>query len=156
MFGNLDPAKILVVLVLALIVLGPERLPRVARQLGAAWRELTRVRAQVTEEVRAAMPDLDLPNVPRVRPGAVSGFLADLTRPSAVATDDDGALDDGALDDGLLDEGALDDPTRIDLEPGDTAEFSPGPGPGRRRGARVVVHPGLGDFSFPPDDPGMN
>ena len=55
---NLDPAKLLVILVLILVVLGPERLPRVARQLGGAWREVTRVRDQVTTEVRNAMPDL--------------------------------------------------------------------------------------------------
>ena len=138
MFGSLDPAKILVVLVLALVVLGPERLPRVARQLGAAWRELTRVRAQVTDEVRSALPDLDLPNIPRVRPGAVSGFLNDLTRSSESTT----PADDGVEAD----------------EDDDVAStgFSPGPATGRRRAARVVVHPGLGEFSFPPDDPGMN
>ena len=83
MLGSLDPAKILVILVIALIVLGPERLPRAARQLGAAWRELTRVREQVTEEVRSAIPDVGLPDVPRIRPGAVSGFLSDLTRSDA-------------------------------------------------------------------------
>ncbi|HVC25637.1 MAG TPA: twin-arginine translocase TatA/TatE family subunit [Acidimicrobiales bacterium] len=80
--GFLDPAKILVVLVFALIVLGPERLPRAARQLGAAWRELTRVREQVTEEIRSAMPDLDLPSIPRLPTNMVSGFIADLTKPS--------------------------------------------------------------------------
>ena len=84
--GSLDPAKLLVILVVALIVLGPERLPRVARQLGAAWRELTRVRDKVTDEVRSAMPDLDLPKIPRAS-SAISSFLSDLTRPVPGATD---------------------------------------------------------------------
>jgi len=56
---NLDPAKLLVILVLVLVVLGPERLPRVARQLGAAFHELTRIRDQVTTEVRKSIPELD-------------------------------------------------------------------------------------------------
>jgi mttA/Hcf106 family len=76
---NLDPAKLLVILVLALIVLGPERLPKAARQLGSAWRTLTNLREQVTEEVRRAIPDVDIPHIPG--PGAVSGFLNTLTRP---------------------------------------------------------------------------
>lgn len=80
--GFLDPGKILVILVIALVVLGPERLPRAARQLGAAWRELTRVRDQVTDEMRSALPDIDLPNIPRMPTNMVSGFISDLTKPS--------------------------------------------------------------------------
>lgn len=84
MFGSLDPAKLLVVLVIALIVIGPERLPKAARQLGSAWRELSRIREKVTEEVRSAIPDLgledlDFPHLPRNPSAAVSGFVRDLT-----------------------------------------------------------------------------
>ncbi len=81
MFGSLDPAKLLVIFVIALVVLGPERLPKAARQLGAAWRELTRIRDQVAEEVRAAVPDLaelDLPRLPRQPGAAVANFVRDL------------------------------------------------------------------------------
>lgn len=86
MFGSLDPAKLLVVLVVALIVVGPERLPRLAHQLGKAWRTLTELRERVTEEVRSAIPDLglgdlDLPRIPRNPAGAVSSFVRDLTGP---------------------------------------------------------------------------
>lgn len=77
---NLDPAKLFVILVVALIVLGPERLPRAARQLGSAWRELTKVREQLTEEVRSSLPDVDIPRIP-YRAGTVSRFLGDLSRP---------------------------------------------------------------------------
>ena len=62
--GGLDPAKILVILIIVLIVLGPDRLPTAARQLGGAWRELNRLREKFEEEVRAAVPDLDLPKIP--------------------------------------------------------------------------------------------
>ena len=55
---SLSPAKLLVLLVIALIVLGPEKLPQVARQLGAAWGELRRFRARLENDVRGAFPDL--------------------------------------------------------------------------------------------------
>ena len=55
---SLSPAKLLVLLVLALIVLGPDKLPQVARQLGAAWGDLRRFRARLESDVRGAFPDL--------------------------------------------------------------------------------------------------
>src|SRR5271157_6094582 len=55
---SLSPAKLLVLLVVALIVLGPEKLPQVARQLGAAWGELRRFRSRLETDVRGAFPDL--------------------------------------------------------------------------------------------------
>ena len=76
--GGLDPAKILVILVIALIVLGPERLPGAARQLGGAWRELNKLREKFEQEVRAAVPDLDLPKIPTSPSRAVSGYLTGL------------------------------------------------------------------------------
>lgn len=73
--GGLDPGKILIVLLVALLVLGPERLPRAARQLGAAWRDLMRIREKLEEEVRSAMPDLDLPPIPAIPRGGLTGYL---------------------------------------------------------------------------------
>ncbi len=54
----LDPAKLLVILIVALVVLGPDKLPTVARQLGAAWGELRRFRERLETEVRGTFPDL--------------------------------------------------------------------------------------------------
>lgn len=73
--GGLDPAKILIVLLLAVIILGPERLPKVARQLGSIWRELLRLRDRLEAEVRSAMPDLDLPDIPLPKRG-IAGYLS--------------------------------------------------------------------------------
>jgi hypothetical protein len=53
--GSVGPAEILVILVVALIVLGPERLPHVARQAGQLLGELRRVAAGFQEEMREAM-----------------------------------------------------------------------------------------------------
>jgi sec-independent protein translocase protein TatB len=88
--GNLDPAKILVILVVVLVVVGPEKLPRVARTLGAAWHEFTRVRQEVADEVRAALPDTgDLPRIPRIPSvrGTLTGFISDTSPPVREAND---------------------------------------------------------------------
>jgi sec-independent protein translocase protein TatB len=54
----LNPEKLLVVLIVALILLGPDKLPRLARQLGAGWRQLREFQQRVEREVRETMPDL--------------------------------------------------------------------------------------------------
>ena len=84
--GGLDPAKIFLLLVIALIVVGPERLPGAARQLGGAWRELNRLRAKFDEEVRAMVPDLDLPNIPTSPAKAVTGYLSGLVSGTGTST----------------------------------------------------------------------
>jgi sec-independent protein translocase protein TatB len=80
--GNLDPAKLLVILVVVLVVVGPERLPKVARTLGAFWHEFSRVRQEVVDEVRSALPDTDdlpkIPRIPSVR-GTLTGLITDST-----------------------------------------------------------------------------
>jgi sec-independent protein translocase protein TatB len=55
---NLDPAKLLVIAVVAVILLGPDKLPQVARQVGAAWRSLSEFRHKMESEVRSSIPDL--------------------------------------------------------------------------------------------------
>ena len=55
---NLDPAKLLVVLVVGLVVLGPDKLPKLARQIGAAWGDLRRLRQRLEDEVRGAFPEI--------------------------------------------------------------------------------------------------
>lgn len=55
--GSIGPAEILVVLVVALIVLGPNRLPEAARSVGKAMAELRRVTSGVQDEVREAFSE---------------------------------------------------------------------------------------------------
>ena len=55
---NLDPGKLLVIAVVAIILLGPDRLPQVARQVGGAWRSFNEFRHRMESEVRNTMPDL--------------------------------------------------------------------------------------------------
>src|ERR1700680_4156636 len=55
---NLDPGKLIVIAVVAIVLLGPDRLPQVARQLGGAWRSFNEFRHRMESEVRNSMPDL--------------------------------------------------------------------------------------------------
>ena len=54
----LSPPKLLMILVIALIVLGPDKLPSTARRVGALWSDVNRWRAHLETEVRATFPDL--------------------------------------------------------------------------------------------------
>lgn len=54
----LAPEKLLIIFVVAIIVLGPEKLPRAARQLGAAWRLLQSWHSRLETEVRQVFPEL--------------------------------------------------------------------------------------------------
>ncbi len=54
----LDPGKLLVIGAVALVVVGPERLPKVARTIGSLWHDFSRWRATIDEQVRGVFPDL--------------------------------------------------------------------------------------------------
>lgn len=55
---SLSPIKILIVIVVALLLVGPDKLPQVARQLGGAWNAFRRFTKKVEDDVRSSMPDL--------------------------------------------------------------------------------------------------
>jgi sec-independent protein translocase protein TatA len=48
---SVGPAEILVILIVALLVFGPHRLPEVGRQVGAAMRELRKIQDAVRGEL---------------------------------------------------------------------------------------------------------
>lgn len=54
----LSPAKLLVILVMALVVLGPDKLPKVAKQIGGLWGDVRAFRQKLEAEVRGSLPDL--------------------------------------------------------------------------------------------------
>jgi sec-independent protein translocase protein TatB len=60
---SLGPEKIILILVVALIVFGPQRLPEIARQVGAMIRELRRMQDSVRGELEQVLhPDFTAPN----------------------------------------------------------------------------------------------
>lgn len=54
---SLGPAEVLVILVVALIVFGPKRLPEVGRQVGGAMRELRKMQDTVRGEIDSVLHD---------------------------------------------------------------------------------------------------
>jgi sec-independent protein translocase protein TatA len=65
---SLGPAEILVVLVVALLVFGPNKMPEIGRQLARGVREFRRVQEHLTSELHSVVADLD-PTAPN-RPGS--------------------------------------------------------------------------------------
>ncbi len=57
--SNLGTPEILVVLIVALLVLGPQRLPQAARQFGKAMAEFRRVTGGLQAEMRDAMSSIE-------------------------------------------------------------------------------------------------
>jgi Sec-independent protein translocase protein TatA len=94
---DLDPSKLLVIAVVMIIVLGPERLPHFARQVGGAWRSFSEFRQRMESEVRLSLPDLpsttELANCAR-SPSALLDRLSSTRSVDDNVTDSLGAMDD--------------------------------------------------------------
>jgi sec-independent protein translocase protein TatA len=68
---SLGPAEILVVLVVALLVFGPNKMPEIARQVGKGLREFKRVQQHLKSELRDVVAEFDASSstTPSVEPG---------------------------------------------------------------------------------------
>ena len=55
---DLSPLKILIIVAVIMLVMGPDKLHEVAQRLGAGWRALKGIQQRVESEVREAIPDL--------------------------------------------------------------------------------------------------
>ena len=67
---SLGPAEIMVILVVALIVLGPKRLPEAGRQVGKALAEVRKWSQGFQNEIRSAIePDTARPSYSQPQPG---------------------------------------------------------------------------------------
>ena len=58
--GNIGSGEVLVILVLGLLVLGPERLPEFASKIGNFIKEARRMSRSFQEELRNAVEDPDI------------------------------------------------------------------------------------------------
>jgi sec-independent protein translocase protein TatA len=56
---SLGPAEILVILVIALLVFGPDKMPEIARQVGRGFREFKRVQNHLKAELRDVVSEFD-------------------------------------------------------------------------------------------------
>ena len=57
--GAFSPVHIVIVAVVALLVLGPEQLPKIARQAGQGYREFMRVKQHLAAELRDVVSEFD-------------------------------------------------------------------------------------------------
>lgn len=80
---NVGGGELIVIMLLALIVLGPQRLPSAARQVGKALGDLRRLSTGFQNEVRSAFEDVDDPE----RVAARRNVLAKEERVDARAAD---------------------------------------------------------------------
>jgi sec-independent protein translocase protein TatA len=68
---SLGPAEILVVLVIALLVFGPNKMPEIAKQVGKGFREFRRVQQHLKSELRDVVSEFDSPSTATVEPQPV-------------------------------------------------------------------------------------
>ncbi len=136
--GDLSPIKVLVVLIIALVVLGPEKLPDMTRKAGRAWADFRRFRDSMHSQVREVIGDVpgldELHDLPGVRRSFAASFLT--SPPPRYGGD--------SPDDEVLPAPGDEGPPGI--SPGGAwQQRRPGPD---RSGRRPPV--------FTPDDPGLN
>lgn len=88
--GNLGGGEILVILLVALLVLGPDKLPGAARQVGKAMGDLRRLTSGFQSEVRKAMevdqPVITAAVVPDGRPVTIETATAEAPDATAAPT----------------------------------------------------------------------
>jgi sec-independent protein translocase protein TatB len=65
---NVGPLELLVILIVALIVVGPEKLPELARTIGRAMRELRKIQDDLRDTIRFDVEDTPPPAEHQVRP----------------------------------------------------------------------------------------
>ena len=90
---NLGGPEILVILLVALIVLGPKRLPEVGRQVGKAMRELRKVQS----DVRAQLDDVLQADAPAVSTTAAPSIAADVPSMDAAGATTEALTGEGDL-----------------------------------------------------------
>ncbi len=88
---SLGPAEILVVLVIALLVFGPNKMPDIAKQVGKGFREFRRVQQHLKSELRDVVSEFDSPTnatveqqaAPMLPPKDDAAPVADASTPAA-------------------------------------------------------------------------
>jgi Tat protein translocase TatB subunit len=91
---NIGPQELLIILVIALIVVGPQRLPALGRSIGRGLRELRKAQDEVKRTIQVNLDD-EPPNgrsgarpTGRMRPtSSGDGGAADPSAPASVASD---------------------------------------------------------------------
>lgn len=91
---NIGPAEIFVILIVGLLVFGPDKLPEIGKQVGRAVREFRKVQATLREEVREVLEPREVTGS-----GASPPQLPPIVEPS-LHSEPDSAGDHAAGDEG--------------------------------------------------------
>ena len=83
---NIGPLELMVILLLALVVVGPSRLPEVGRSIGKGLRELRKVQDEVRDSINFNLDAEPAPPRPTPRPRAPRPTDADDDEPDTPAT----------------------------------------------------------------------
>jgi sec-independent protein translocase protein TatB len=152
----LSPAKLVVVVLVAIVVLGPDKLPKVARQVGSLWGDFRRLRQRLETDVRGNFPDL--PSTDKITQAVRSPitFLDSLADTHAADNEASRAAppeepDPEPTGDGVLASGGTNRPSGV-VEADEAASF-PGVSISDPQG---TVHSLRGDGRTVPDDPSLN
>jgi Tat protein translocase TatB subunit len=89
MFFNIGTPELLVILVIALIVVGPRRLPQIGREVGRFMSQLRKVQDEVRDMVKFDLTD-DWSGSPETKPVPTPHQERDLVAPDPAASDKDG------------------------------------------------------------------
>ncbi|HYT30325.1 MAG TPA: twin-arginine translocase TatA/TatE family subunit [Actinomycetota bacterium] len=87
MFSSVGPTEILVILIIALLVFGPQKLPEVGRSIGRGLREFRRASDEVKEQLLGGL-DEDPPTFP---PSSPNGAEGETSGTAASNTDGEGS-----------------------------------------------------------------
>ena len=152
----LSPAKLIVVLLVAIIVLGPDKLPKVARQIGTLWGDFRRLRERLETDVRGNFPDL--PSTEKISQAVRSPltFLDSLADTHDAGNEANkpaptGGRSPDPTGDGVQPAGGANQPSGV-VVAGEAASI-PGVSVSDPQGTVHAVRGGVGPA---PDDPSMN
>lgn len=89
---NIGPQELLVILLVALVIVGPQRLPQLARAIGRALNELRRAQDEVTRTIRLGLDEAEpvRPSAPKA-PAEGRAPPETVTEGAAAAEEDGGA-----------------------------------------------------------------
>jgi TatA/E family protein of Tat protein translocase len=153
----LSPAKLLVILVVALVVLGPDKLPKVAKQIGGLWGDFRKFRERLESDVRGSVPDLPSTEKSTQAVRSPLSFLDNLadvhtTENGATSGSVNGSEQPDVHGDALLPDAGTNRPAGI-VHASEDPPLIPGvliTDPGG------IVHQVRTAGGFVPDDPGLN
>jgi sec-independent protein translocase protein TatA len=86
---NIGPLELIIILVLALIVFGPQRLPEIGRTVGKSLREVRKASSELRQEFEVDLDDDDMwsgPEPPRVPNPRATSTPSGGSRPGSGST----------------------------------------------------------------------